>query len=311
MDNAEEEVINWAAVKTFDEKKVFLKAYFDALSPEEMKWARNIAQRYKRGHDKRKKENKTGVKTTVQEVKKSNVQTPENSSVQPLLYTSPSGETVEGWWSKFEKSEVVSLDCEMVAVKKSGKYVQEAALVSVCNYNGKEIYKATVKHAKDSFKVDKYTLAINGIKSDSLIDGRELEDVRTDLEELFDQKLILGCAVAGDFKCLGMESGDYDIFDVQWEWYWLDNDGSRKPFKLKALYKHFFPTEAFQDGIHDPFVDAKAVMKIFRFKYLMGEKKDAFASRLNPQAVPDGDIDRLLVPKVQKNVLSKNSFRIG
>ncbi|CAG7815626.1 unnamed protein product [Allacma fusca] len=40
-----QEVINWAAVNTFDEKKAFPNAYFDALNPAEMNWGRNIAQR--------------------------------------------------------------------------------------------------------------------------------------------------------------------------------------------------------------------------------------------------------------------------
>ncbi|CAG7717673.1 unnamed protein product, partial [Allacma fusca] len=164
------EVINWVTVKTFGEKNIFLKACFDTLSSEDMNWARNIAQRYKRGHVKRKK-NKIDV------TKRNDLQLPEISNAF-------------GW-----RAETIA-------------------------------------------------------------------------------------------------------YLIYCEWYWLNNDGSRK--LLKLLTSICSSKEPFQNRNHNPFGDPKAVMKIFRFKYLLGEKKDAFWSRINRQAVPDGGINRLRVPKVNK-----------
>ncbi|CAG7697309.1 unnamed protein product [Allacma fusca] len=321
MDQRVLEVLNTVPKWDFPNRKDFLKAFFSMLTPEEMIFSRNIAQRRKRKRDHRLikpreegervgeakggkfKENEAAILICVtndgsKRGRGDGVE--EHTPIQDQPFTATiqakplRSEVAKGWWTDYKKSDTVALDIEMVTIKQDGVNKNVAAKVGICDFYGKRISEAKVRRESKSFMVNRFTMAINGITEGGLRNGKPFTKVQREVENILNRKLSsVGHAIGNDFKALDLDAGSFNIFDLQWE-YWRRNvDGIRLEFKLKALNKHFFPSGQFQDGIHEAVGDAVATMKIFRETYTREKKMNLPAQMYNAEPVPEGEIEPL------------------
>ena len=155
------------------------------------------------------------------------------------------------------------MDTEHVVLE-ADRYTHVAATVGIVNYWGKE-WDYTIRHEPGSFMVNRYTVAITGFKSWSLMRGHELDWVRNQVQKLLQGKLVVLCDADPDFRALGLNREDFDVFDLQDFW----RDANGRKYGLKNIYAQYFPDYGkFQDGVHSAVEDARVTMKIFRDVYI-------------------------------------------
>lgn len=144
-----------------------------------------------------------------------------------------------------------------LGVKANGKArcKQEAAAVSIVDFNGNVTHKIQIKHDVAKIHLTKEVKRITGFKEDTFKNGKNIKDVREELHELFKNKLLILIGAGSDFEALGMRKGMYDVFDLH-EYYQKDSG----KIGLRSLVCHYFQVDI-QKGIHDPDTDAKYTMK--------------------------------------------------
>lgn len=151
----------------------------------------------------------------------------------------------------------------------------EAGQIGIIDMNKKVLYNALVYHKKGSFRVNPHSK--NGFKADSLdkSDAKSIQTVREDLKTIFKDKLIIGCALAGDFDSFGIPFGEYsqDAFDLQWHYYDtyfspLGRDIVER-WSLKKMCQLLIGVEMHEKGtIHTAVEDAMFTMKVFEEGYM-------------------------------------------
>lgn len=189
------------------------------------------------------------------------------------------------WWTYYKKSDILAFDCEHVHLKHlSGEKRIKAGSVSVVDFYGNRIYDAKVMWPIGSFIVNQYTIAKNGFHKDSLVYGTPIEKVSKHLQELFIDKMVITCGGTTDYLSLNLKQADYDGFDLHDYYYYftINVDGVMvlEKISLKKLVKYYIGVDI-QTGIHDPFIDAKYTMEIFRNHYI-NEKLDKNFRYLEP-----------------------------
>jgi hypothetical protein len=278
----------WASEASTHEKLALLKRLMNVFNATELDKAKNIIR-----HSKRK-----FIRSNITKV----VSQPRKRVSQPLVGDVSGLDQINPeWLQNFEingKLNIVGFDVEFVSVPsditqvnkqiyfKDGvkmvnfidkintnrkiHYKQVAATVSVHDFYNKKVYSAKIYHEKESYLVNKYTYAINGIKSDDLDKHNETESfetVRTKLNDIFENNLVVVCGGEGEFFSLKMKTGDYNIFELQLFYYRIENNNVI-PNKLKSISKYLFPNLAFQNSFHTAEEDAKTTIRIFRFGVL-------------------------------------------
>lgn len=155
-------------------------------------------------------------------------------------------------------------------LKKNGDERIKAGTVSIVDAYGKELYFARIFQEKNTYIVNHFTRKLNGFTEDSLENGRPLDEVKREVEELLTGKLVVTYAGSTDLLSLELNPGDFDHLD-------LSNFFMRpKPNKmgqdygekigLRTLCYHYFNKDI-QEGIHSPTVDAKATIQLFMEVY--------------------------------------------
>lgn len=105
-----------------------------------------------------------------------------------------------------------------MAPLKSITYISEAATIHICDFNGKQLYDATVYHEPGSYIVNQYTLQKNGILWNSLSNGTAMKNVKDISDKILKSNLCVGRDVAKDFESLQLKPNNYYIFDLQTEY---------------------------------------------------------------------------------------------
>jgi hypothetical protein len=116
--------------------------------------------------------------------------------------------------------------------------------------------QARIHHKEGSFIVSRESLQINGFTSNSLENGRPFVAVKQELIKLLDEKLVITCNGAADFKSLDINLGDVESFELQnvyQKWnggYTKHGEKVYQPLGLKRsfdiiLVKKFNPKELF------------------------------------------------------------------
>ena len=147
--------------------------------------------------------------------------------------------------------------------------------IGIVDFNERKIYDQLIRFKKGTFRENRQSK--NGFNCNSL-DVKEAKDltvVQRELAEIFAGKLIIGCALAGDFESLGLPLGDYieDAFDLQWEYF--DDKISTKGkeyierWSLKYMCKTLLKIDIQEDGqSHNALQDAQMTMRIFKEAYM-------------------------------------------
>lgn len=143
-------------------------------------------------------------------------------------------------------------------------------------------------HPTGSFEVNTVTKFINGFAADTFDkkDLPKLEYVKKDVDEFFKGKLIITCGGIHDYSAIGLNMGDYDVFDLQSHWFRtkLNEYGAeiREPHSLRSLME-FYLKENVQTGNHTSLEDAVNTMKLFEVykRVKLEDDSDNIKERLN------------------------------
>jgi DNA polymerase III epsilon subunit-like protein len=155
----------------------------------------------------------------------------------------------------------VALDCEMVGIGRTSVLAE----VAVVDWNGKLIYHSYVSPPRGKTVTD-YRTEVSGITKEVLDKkGRSFLTVRNEVMNLLDGKILVGHALENDLKALGisvppeMRRNTAHLPDFQT----LHKRGMLNPQSLKSLAKQYLGINI-QAAEHDPAVDARTAMKLFR-----------------------------------------------
>jgi len=152
--------------------------------------------------------------------KKRKIPSPKPVPSEPVLGAGAQPEK-PGWWRKFKPKNCCAIDIEKVECPNptpnvKPKYILKAAEVAVVDFKGNILYHTKIKHHPGSFRVNKFNKT--GYNSRSLMNGKDIEIVKSELNDLLNNKLVIGVALENDFASLDLPIGDFDVFDLQWHW---------------------------------------------------------------------------------------------
>lgn len=171
------------------------------------------------------------------------------------------------WWYS---QDILAFDCEFVIGETN---LQELAQVTLVDLDGNVIYKEKVFRRPGTFKPNKITIALNGIRKYDLYKRRykDFEVVVREFKEKVKGKILVGHGMTNDLAALELATySDVILFDLQY-YFWFEAincNGSNEilPHSLRSLAAHFFPNEPFQvlNEYHDDEQDARMTAKIFK-----------------------------------------------
>jgi hypothetical protein len=212
------------------------------------------------------KKDDTGSKND--KVKNAATKGPLPRGVPDAILTEADGLTVE------ERKKYIGLDCEMVGIGAEGK---RSALARAClvDYDGVKIYDRFVR--PKGFVTD-FRTKYSGVRQSDLRMGEAclFEECQADVAKLLKGKILVGHALKNDTAVLMLSHPIHDIRDTAHYRPLMRTIGrdfiKYRPRALRDLAK-FHLGETIQDGEHDPGVDARTAMMLYR-KYRKEWEKD-------------------------------------
>lgn len=155
--------------------------------------------------------------------------------------------------------EVVSLDCEMVAVK--SKWGNKSALgrVSIVDFNGKTLLD---QYALPQGKIVDYHTKYSGITPKHLKNALRAEEVILKAQEILHNKIVVGHDLKNDFQVLNYQHPKHLIRDT----------AKYEPFRQEAMngnpalrvLARKYLNRSIQTGSHDSVEDALASLDLYK-----------------------------------------------
>ena len=172
---------------------------------------------------------------------------------------------------------MIGLDCEMVGLGNDGKY---SALARAClvNFDGEVIYD---KYVRPKGFITDFRTKYSGIRSKDMRKGEAstFEECQKEVADLLKGKYIVGHALHNDLKVLLLSHPRTFIRDTA-TYHPLMRTVKRgenvkyKPKALKVLAKEQLNLQI-QEGEHDPGIDARSAMMLYRLHRQEWEKSIA------------------------------------
>ena len=170
------------------------------------------------------------------------------------------------------KLKYVGLDCEMVGVGLSGN---KSVLARAClvDWDGNVIYD---KFVRPSEYVTDFRTKYSGIRKEDFrkdSNAITLEECQKDIAKILKNKIVVGHSLKNDFNVLLLRHSRNMIRDTAtYRPYMRNSFGNKyKPRALRDLAKQYLQT-TIQDGEHDPGVDARTAMELYKLEYNNWEK---------------------------------------
>jgi hypothetical protein len=180
-------------------------------------------------------------------------------------------------------TKIFSIDIEKIQIFKSN--AQVAASVSVVDESFKEIYFTLIHYEPP--EIANTIENITGFNILSLVNGKDISEVKSDLIKILEKGLVLGFSLENDLKSLDLDINLFEnTLDLQSYFRKTSkiNPTKTESINLRSLVYHFYKTDI-QEGIHSPKTDATYVLKLYFDHYL---------SNKNLNITPDfEDIERL------------------
>ncbi len=195
------------------------------------------------------------------------------------------------WFDKYNVKDIVAIDVECVQpfpnlpenADPTGYidfYAQKAVTVSIVDFYGNEIYSDRVKYGINTFEVNYALTKINGFKADSFVNGTDFNIVKENVKKHLVGKLIIMWGFYKDLCSLRidneMKTLKLDIFDLQdiYRWRVYNDYGefvATQPLGLARVFSGYYGQNP-QLGVHSALEDARNTMRIFREKYMTGDR---------------------------------------
>ncbi|KAF7560236.1 hypothetical protein G7046_g3902 [Stylonectria norvegica] len=189
-----------------------------------------------------------------------------------------------------ELGKFIAIDCEMVGVGPGG-HESALARVSVVDFHGRQIYDSYVKPKE---RVTNWRTAVSGISQKSMRFARDFEEVRKEVNQILDNRVLIGHDIKHDLEALILSHPARDIRDTAKFPGFRKYGNGRKP-ALRLLAQAILGIEI-QDGAHSSVEDARATMLLFR-KHKSGFDVD-HANRYASQKLPGSEAHK--GPKLKK-----------
>jgi len=158
----------------------------------------------------------------------------------------------------------VALDCEMVGIGADG-HASAVARVTLVDWHGQVLLD---QYVRPTDPITDYRTFVSGITSAHLITAGTLEDVRPRVQELLQDKILVGHALKNDLKALGIHHPWYNTRDTAKYEPFMQvrfDDGILWPRKLKDLVQEKCDREIQVSGRpHSPIEDASAALDLYR-----------------------------------------------
>jgi len=155
-------------------------------------------------------------------------------------------------------TETLAMDCEGVGIGPKGTK-NVAARVSIVNEHGECVYDTFIKISQP---VTDYRTWLTGIEQKHLDTGRDLKEVRHEVQTMLKGRKLVGHALHNDFRMLQYEHPEYLVRDTSTYDPFRSLSGKCHP-SLKALAKLILNI-TIQDGIHDSIIDARTAMQLYQ-----------------------------------------------
>lgn len=173
-----------------------------------------------------------------------------------------------------EQSRILSLDCEMVGVGKSGS---RSALARVCllNWDHDVLFDSYIRVSET---VTDYRTYVSGIRAEDINSDQaiELEECRLAVQSIVKGKILVGHALKNDLRALRLYHSWQDIRDTaKYEPFMKTrfDDGVLWPRKLKDLVKEKLNRTIQPDGReHCPIEDSAAALDLYKSVGMKWEK---------------------------------------
>ncbi|KAI9857150.1 MAG: 3'-5' exonuclease [Vezdaea acicularis] len=194
------------------------------------------------------------------DVSMSDAPPPSEEASKPVEFDSNLPSINFGFNPNVEIGKYVAIDCENVGV--AGPPVNSSALarVSIVNYHGIPIYDSYVRIKQ---RITDYRTRISGIRPRNVsAEGRDLDEVLRDVNQILEGRIIVGHAIQNDFTSLGMHYPGWSVRDTTRLERYRRLTGGRTP-GLKTLSKLVLGLEI-QQGEHSSIVDARATMMLYQ-----------------------------------------------
>ena len=170
------------------------------------------------------------------------------------------------------KMKYVGLDCEMVGVGLSGN---KSVLARAClvNWDGNVIYD---KFVRPSEYVTDFRTKYSGIRKEDFrkdSNAITLEECQKDIAKILKNKIVVGHSLKNDFNVLLLRHSRNMIRDTAtYRPYMRNSFGNKfKPRALRDLAKQYLQI-TIQEGEHDPGIDARTAMELYKLEYDNWEK---------------------------------------
>ena len=157
----------------------------------------------------------------------------------------------------------IALDCEMVGTGPPPHLDNILARVSLVNFHGEQIYDSYVL-PPPGVEVKDYRTFVSGIRPQHLRAGcaRPLTDVQREVDQLLNDRILVGHAVGNDLTALLLSHPKRDLRDTS-RYPKFRERSMGKPPALRLLAKEVLGLEI-QSGEHSSIEDARAAMMLFR-----------------------------------------------
>lgn len=163
------------------------------------------------------------------------------------------------------KDRYVALDCEMVGIGPNGRR-SALARCSLVNFDGEVLYD---KHVRPQSFVTDFRTKYSGIRKSDLRHGKAiaLAECQKEVAALIKGKVLVGHALKNDLDVLMLSHSRNHIRDTStYQPYMRPHPKKRgkfKPRSLKDLTRQHLGI-SIQKGEHDPSVDARCAMMLYR-----------------------------------------------
>lgn len=193
---------------------------------------------------------KEGKRSKKQKERKSNLEKVEDSNSK------------KSWRRK--NGDYVGLDCEMVGIGADGK---KSALARAClvDFSGTVIYDKFVR--PKGFVTD-FRTQWSGVRKRDLREGEAVafEECQNDVARLIKGKVLVGHALKNDLDVLMLSHNRHMIRDTaKYKPYMRKHGFKMRPRALRDLVMQYFG-QKIQDGEHDPGIDARSAMFLYKHK---------------------------------------------
>lgn len=154
------------------------------------------------------------------------------------------------------------MDVEFVILKsKTSIDRQKAGHISIVNENLEVIYDQRVKWDSNLLHSTPKWKELTGFNVNSFKNGKELNDVKEEVERILGNNIVVVCGGWQDFYSIGLSMSNFNAVDIQKFWFKTTPTNPQEPIGLRSLVYHYY--KQCLGSLHTTSEDAVYTMKLY------------------------------------------------